>query len=84
MSKPCLRLNLVVALLAIGIGASGCGTSSYTRPDTRQVVVSPQLKEHQRKQQLRYREGNYKRLYRPKGCRFAATNCDGFPRMPSS
>lgn len=79
MRKSLAIFNLLVVALAAGV-VSGCTTAGpvdaspgYSRS------VSPQRLEHQRKQQLRYERGNYKRLYRPRDCRSATRNCDGFP-----
>jgi outer membrane PBP1 activator LpoA protein len=85
MPKASLGSTTVAAFVAMGLCLSGCttGTPSASRPETQQSV-SPQVKEHQRKQRLRAAQGNYKRLYRPKGCRLTPGNCDGLPRLSPS
>ncbi len=80
-SIPAIPKLLMIALAA-GFVLAGCTTQSA--PDIRPGYsgsVSPALREHQRKQRIRYEEGNYRRLYRQKGCRRAESGCDGYARF---
>ena len=57
----------------IGLATTSCATSAPAGSE-RSHAPSAQLMEHQRKQKIRFQEGHYKRLYRPKICR-GRPNC---------
>lgn len=67
--KKATRICRAFAIAAaIGFVATSCSTAKPVDAD-RPHAPSAQLLEHQRKQKIRFQEGHYKRLYRPKICR---------------
>lgn len=74
MKTATLICRAFAIAVSIGFVATSCSTAKPVAAD-RSHAPSAQLLEHQRKQKIRFEEGHYKRLYRPKICRDRA-NCD--------
>ncbi len=68
MQKAMTTFKAFAVAATIGFVTAGCATSTPVDSE-RSHAPSAQLIEHQRKQKIRFQEGHYKRLYRPKICR---------------
>ena len=78
---PAVSRLLMIVLTAV-TALAGC--TAERAPDVRPGYsgsVSPAMRAHRRKQAIRAEEGGYRRLYRQKGCRYAARGCDGYGRF---
>ena len=68
MQKAKMICRAFAIAAAIGFLATSCSTAEPAVTE-RSHAPSAQLFEHQRKQKIRFEEGHYKRLYRPRICR---------------
>ena len=68
MQKAMTTFRAFAVAATIGFATTSCATSTPAGSE-RSHAPSAQLIEHQRKQKIRFQEGHYKRLYRPKICR---------------
>ena len=73
MQKTTMICRAFAIVAAMGFVATGCSTDKPA-VSGKSHAPSAQLLEHQRKQRIRFEEGNYKRLYRPKICQ-GRLNC---------
>ncbi|CAK7261329.1 MULTISPECIES: hypothetical protein [unclassified Shinella] len=77
--------GMLVIMLAAGTVLAGCTTehAADVRPGY-SGAVSPAMRAHQRRQAIRAEEGGYRRLYRPRDCRYGARNCGGYATFDPS
>ena len=73
MQKARMICRALAIAATIGFVTTSCSTAKPAGIE-RSHAPSAQLIEHQRKQKIRFQEGHYKRLYRPKICR-GRPNC---------
>jgi hypothetical protein len=73
MQKARVIWRALAIAATIGFVTTSCSTAQPAGIE-RSHTPSAQLIEHQRKQKIRFQEGHYKRLYRPKICR-GRPNC---------
>lgn len=67
MQTPTTIWRAALVTATLGFAVTSC-TTDGPAGTTKSGAPSAQLIEHQRKQKIRFQQGNYKRLYRPKTC----------------
>lgn len=77
--------KVLLVVLAAGAALAGCTTERA--PDVRpgySADVSPARRAHRERQAIRAEEGGYRRLYRPRDCRYGARKCGGYSTFDPS